>query len=72
MRGLPKHIMEHARGLPEATPLCAGALLHLGHRAAIDQALSRLARSGELMRICRGVYMRPLRTRFGSRAAPSW
>ena len=68
MRGLPKHIMEHARGLPEATPLCAGALLHLGHRAAIDQALSRLARSGELMRICRGVYMRPLRTRFGSRA----
>ena len=68
MRGLPKRIMEHARALPEATPLCPRALLHLGHRAAVDQALSRLACSGELMRICRGVYMRPIKTRFGLRA----
>ncbi len=68
MRGLPKRIMEYAQALPEATPLCPGALLHLGHRAAIDQALSRLARSGELMRICQGVYMRPVETRFGLRA----
>ena len=52
MRGLPKRIMEHAQALPEATPLCPGVLLHLGRRAAIDQALSRLSRSGELMRIC--------------------
>ena len=68
MRGLPKRIMEYARALPEATPLCPGALLHLGHRAAVDQALSRLARSGELVRICQGVYMRPVETRFGLRA----
>ena len=68
MRGLPKRIMEYARALPEATPLCPGTLLHLGHRAAVDQALSRLARSGELMRICQGVYMRPVETRFGIRA----
>ena len=46
------------------------ALLHLGNRAAVDQALSRLARSGRLMRICQGVYMRPIETRFG-RCAPS-
>lgn len=57
MRGLPKRIMEYAEGRPEATPLCSGALLHLGKRAAVDQALSRLARSGRLMRICHGVYM---------------
>ena len=68
MWGLPKRIMEHAEALPEATPLCPGALLHLGNRAAIDQALSRLARSGKLMRICQGVYMRPIETRFGIRA----
>ena len=68
MRSLPKRIKEYARALPEATPLCPGALLHLGHRAAVDQALSRLARSGELMRICQGVYMRPVKTRFGVRA----
>ena len=67
MPGLPKRIMAYAEALPEATPLCPGALLHLGKRAAIDQALSRLARSGKLMRICQGVYMRPVETRFGVR-----
>ena len=69
MWGLPKRIMDHAETLPEATPLCPGALLHLGKRAAVDQALSRLARSGKLMRIWHGVYMRPIETRFG-RCAP--
>ncbi len=67
MRGLSKRIMEHAEALPEATPICPGALLHLGNRAAVDQALSRLARSSKLMRICQGVYMRPILTRFGWR-----
>ena len=70
MPSLSKHIMERACSLPEAVPICAGALLHLGNRAAVDQALSRLARSGRLMRICQGVYMRPVETRFGP-CAPS-
>ena len=68
MRGLSHRIMEHAEALPEAAPLCPAALLHLGNRTAVDQALSRLARSGDLMRICQGVYMRPIVTRFGLRA----
>ena len=67
MRSIPQRVMEYAESLPEATPLCPGALLHLGMRAAVDQALSRLARSGKLMRICKGVYMRPVETRFGVR-----
>ena len=67
MRSLPQRVMEYAESLPEATPLFPGALLHLGKRAAVDQALSRLARSGKLMRVCRGVYMRPVETRFGVR-----
>ena len=65
MRGLSRRIMEHAAALPEATPLCPAALLHLGNRAAVNQALSRLARSDHLLRICQGVYMRPIETRFG-------
>ena len=62
MPSLSKRIVEHTCSLPEARPICAGALLHLGNRAAVDQALSRLARSGRLMRICQGVYMRPVET----------
>ena len=65
MPSLSSRILEHASTLPEAAPICPGALLHLGSRAAVDQALSRLVRSEQLMRICRGVYMRPIETRFG-------
>jgi Family of unknown function (DUF6088) len=42
--------------------------LHLGSRAAIDQALKRLKESKELMAIDRGVYVQPIKTRFGIRA----
>lgn len=70
MPSLPSRIMEHAEALPEATPLCPGSLFHLGSRVAVDQALSRLARAGKLLRICQGVYMRPIETRFGQ-CAPS-
>ncbi len=68
MASLPKRIMEHAEALPEAAPICPGTLLHLNNRAAVDQALSRLARRGKLLRVCRGVYMRPIHTRFGVHA----
>ena len=67
MSSLAKRIMEHAEAQPEATPLYAGALLHLGSRAAINRALSRLAGSKSLLRICRGIYMRPILSRFGVR-----
>lgn len=70
MKSLAKRIMEYAEASPEATPICPNALLHLGKRGAVNQALSRLARSGQLLRICQGVYMRPVETRFG-RCAPS-
>ena len=65
---LATKVLNHAAELPEGSPLSAKALLHLGSRAAIDQALSRLARSGELARAGRGVYLRPIKNRFGSRA----
>ena len=67
MRSLPSQILSHAAESPEGALLCPSALLHLGSRAAVDQALPRLARKGELMRICQGVYVRPIHTRFGLR-----
>lgn len=65
MTGLSSRILQLADESAEGTLLCANALLHLGTRAAVDQALSRLTRRGELMRICQGVYVRPVQTRFG-------
>ena len=68
MPSLPSQIMSHAAESPEGTLVCPSALLHLGSRDAVDQALSRLVRKGELMRACQGVYVRPIQTRFGLRA----
>ena len=67
MPSLPSQIMNHAAESPEGTLLCPSALLHLGSRAAVDQALSRLARKRELLRVCQGVYVWPVQTRFGPR-----
>ena len=68
MERLKESILRHGRNLPEGVPLAAKGLLYLGSRAAIDQALSRLARRGELLRVGRGLYVLPIESRFGNRA----
>lgn len=68
MPTLKQQILEQVARLPEGAILGAKELLHLGSRAALDQALSRLVRRGSLMRAGRGVYVRPIETRFGIRA----
>jgi hypothetical protein len=67
VQALAEQIMERAQALPEGAPIAAKALLHLGSRAAVDQALSRLVRAGRLLRAGRGLYVRPLESRFGVR-----
>lgn len=52
---LAQQVLTHAASLPEGTRLSAKVLLHLGSRAQKDQALSWLARSGELLRAGRAV-----------------
>ena len=68
MEHLSEKIMKHAASLPEGTPIVAKALLHLGSRAAVDQALSRLVRRGALLRAGRGLYVRLVETCLGRRA----
>lgn len=63
-----ERILAHAEILPEGHAFSAKELLHLGQRPAIDQALSRLVRRGRLLRIGRGLYTHPVRSRFGARA----
>lgn len=67
MEVLTETILRLARELPEGGSLSAKALLHLGSRAAVDQALSRLVRRGRLMRAGRGVYVRPIEGKYGTR-----
>ncbi len=67
MNTMPETILLHAQSLPEGSVLSPKEFLHLGSRAAIDQALSRLAREGKLLRVSRGVYVAPISSRFGAR-----
>ena len=64
---LAERIMEYAEALPEATPIRPRDVIHLGKRASVNKTLSRLTRSDDLLRIYRGIYMRPIPTRFGLR-----
>ena len=68
MSNLAHQILEYAGTLPEGSNLVAKALLHLGERAAVDQALSRLTRTGHILRASRGIYVLPVESRFGTRA----
>lgn len=68
MQHLSEQIMAHAEQLPEGAALAAKGLLHLGSRAGVDQALKRLTERGQLIRAGRGIYMRPVKGRFGMRA----
>ncbi len=66
MEPLTEAILRKTNQLPEGAPISAKMLLHLGSRPAVDQSLSRLARSGKLLRAGRGMYVSPVRSRFGS------
>ena len=67
MAALSAQILEEAGRRPEGYLLAAKEFLALGKRAAVDQALRRLVRRGELVKITRGRYALPVRSRFGTR-----
>lgn len=67
MNTLPETILHQAQSLAEGDILSPKEFLHLGHRAAVDQAFSRLAKAGKLIRVARGAYSVPIASRFGER-----
>lgn len=60
-------IEKHVTTLPEGAPVRAASFKHMGQRAAVDQALSRLAKQRRLVRIGRGEYVALVASRFGER-----
>jgi hypothetical protein len=68
MNTLPESILLHAQSLPEGGVLSPKEFLHLGSRAAVDQALSRLTKESKLLHVGRGTYVTPVFSRFGTRA----
>ena len=67
MSHLTESIVSAVQALPEGGMVSPKQFLHLASRAAVDQALARLAREGKLLRIGRGSYAVSLEGRFGPR-----
>lgn len=54
-----KNIEQHLKGIPLGRPFVSAEVARFGNRAATDQVLSRMARSGQLLRVARGIYVKP-------------
>lgn len=57
MASLPSAILESSVSLPYGGVLSPKEFLHLGSRAAVDQAFCRLVKAGRLQRVARGLYI---------------
>jgi len=56
MRDLTLKVLNRAKAVGPGSALTPKAFADLGNRAAVDQALSRLAKAGKIRRISRGIY----------------
>lgn len=63
-------IQQYVQRMPQGTPFTAAVLLKYGGRAAVDQTLSRLTSAGKIVKLIRGVYVRPEKNRFVGQVLP--
>jgi len=66
-----KAILEKIESLPEGEPFKSTMFFEISTNTAIRQALSRLVKSGQLMRVARGVYVKPEMSRYVGPVPPS-
>ena len=59
-----KVVKNHILSVNTGKPFTTASLLGLGRRKAVDCALVRLVGEGTVVRVSRGIYMRPKSTRF--------
>lgn len=66
-----KTILEKIQNLPEGEPFKASLLIEIAPYASVRKALSTLVKSGYLMRVSWGVYVRPEISRYAGSVPPS-
>ena len=66
MGRLDEAILRKTNELSEGTPVYAKMFLHLGTRSAVGKSLARLTRTGSVLRVERGIYVSPVKSRFGT------
>lgn len=56
--------------LPEGEPFTPTSFIEFGSRASVDQTISRLVKAGIIVRVTRGVFVRPKESRFVGKVLP--
>ena len=64
-------VRDRIGAFPVGEPFTSLALLSCGTRVAVDHALSRFAKSGIIVRVAQGVFVRPRRNRFVGPVLPA-
>ena len=67
---ISKEISKKIKGLRRGKPFRSTVFLELGNRAAVDQALWRLVKAGEIKRIKRGLFVKPERNAYVGEVLP--
>lgn len=67
---IAEQIRQRIEAIPTGEPFTTASLLTLGTRASVDQNLRRLARSGHIASVGRGVYVRPRMSRYVGAVMP--
>ena len=60
-----KLIRNHIESMTAGEPFTPAELLTLGTRTAVDKTLNRLVKTGMLMKVTRGVFVRPEESKYG-------
>ncbi|MDV7212357.1 DUF6088 family protein [Azotobacter beijerinckii] len=71
MMNTSQTVRERIAAQPDGTPFTPALFAGLGSRAAIDQALMRLAKAGSIERLGHGLYIVPKVGRFGIKTLPA-
>lgn len=68
--GITEQVRRTIDDLPQGTVFTSAQLAPIGPRAAIDQALARMVKTGQITRVARGVFVRPEQNRFVGPVSP--
>lgn len=63
-------IRQRIENVPLGEPFTSATFLEWSTRASVDQTLSRLAKAGRIVRVARGVYVRPKESRYIGKVMP--
>ena len=56
---------------PKGDPFASKEFLPFGSRAAVDQTLSRMVKAGEIVRVARGIFVKPQQSRYVGAVPPA-